>query len=100
MSGTRLAVPLGLAIILAIAALTLGPRAFEAHSLLADQDDPSALADRAMAQSFNAAVAAREINAALEAGDADLASSFVDLARERQLLIDPKLAERVKTAKA
>ena len=96
----RMAVPLGLAIASAVAALTLAPRAFEAQSLLAIQDDPAALADRAVAQSFNAAVAEREITAALAADDADLAGSFLELAEDSQLAVDPELVEKVKKAKA
>ena len=76
MTGARIAVPLGLAVALAIAGLTLAPRGFEAESLLAAQDDPVALADRAVARSFDAAVAAREIDAALAANDADLAQQL------------------------
>ena len=64
MTGARIALPLGLAVALAIAALALLPRGFEADQLLSEQDDPVALADRAIARSFDASVAAREINAA------------------------------------
>jgi hypothetical protein len=100
MIAARMAVPLGLAIVSAVAALTLAPRAFEAQSLLAIQDDPAALADRAVAQSFDATVAQREIAAALAAGDADLAGSFLELAQDSQVVVDPELVEKVKKAKA
>src|SRR5262249_50421079 len=79
----------------AFAALAAAPPAFEAQFLLAAEDDPAALADHAVARSFDAAVAAREIEAALAADDPDLAMSFLALARERDLPIDPALAERV-----
>ena len=95
MSGARIAVPLGLAVALAVAALAILPRGFEAQSLLASQDDPVALADRAVARGFDAAVAAREINAALAANDADLANSFLELAREQNVPVDPVLAAKV-----
>src|SRR5262245_61384210 len=98
MFGLRIAVPLTLAVAFATATLTTGPRSFEAHSLLADRDDPVALADRALARSFDARVAAREIDAALAAGDADLAQSLLDLARERNVPVDPALVERVEAA--
>ena len=98
MTGARIAVPLGLSVALAIAALTLAPRAFEAEFLLASGDDPVALADHAIARSFDATVAAREINAALAANDVDLATSFLDLARDRNLPVDPALAEKVDLA--
>jgi len=100
MRGARIAVPLGLAVALGVAALTLAPRAFEAGALLAAQDDPVALADHAVARSFDSAVAEREINAALAANDADLANSFLDLAGERKVRVDPALAAKVAAASA
>jgi hypothetical protein len=49
--------------------------------------------------SFDAAAANREIEAALGAGDVDLAASFRDLARDRNVAIDPGLADRVEAAR-
>ncbi len=98
MAGARIMVPLGLSIAFAFAAVIIAPRAFEAESLLAARDDPVALADRAVARSFDAAVAEREINAALAAKDADLAQSFLELAREQKLAVDPDLAAKVALA--
>ena len=100
MTGARIALPLGLAVALAIAALAIVPRGFEADQLLSEQDDPVALADRAIARSFDASVAAREINAALAADDADLAQSFLELARDRHVAVDPALAAKVERASA
>jgi len=100
MTGARIALPLGLAVALAIAALAILPRGFEADQLLSEQDDPVALADRAIARSFDASVAAREINAALAADDADLAQSFLELARDRHVAVDPTLAAKVERASA
>ena len=100
MTGARIALPLGLAVTLAIAALAIVPRGLDADALLSDQDDPVALADRAVARSFDAAVAAREIDAALAANDADLAQSFLELARDRGVPVDPALAEKVERATA
>jgi hypothetical protein len=100
MTGARIAVPLGLAVALAIAALAIAPRGFDAGELLAMQDDPVALADRAISRSFDAATATREINAALAASDADLAQSFLELARERNVPVDPALAAKVEAANA
>jgi hypothetical protein len=100
MTGARIAVPLGLAVALAIAALAIFPRAFEAHRLLSMQDDPAALADRAVAASLNAEVAAREIRAALDANDPDLARSFLELAREREVPVEAELAAKVEAATA
>jgi len=98
MTGTRIALPLGLAVALGVAAFTIAPRAFDALFLLAAQDDPVALSDHAVARSLDAAVAAREINAALAANDADLAGSFLELARERNVAVEPALAAKVEQA--
>jgi hypothetical protein len=100
MTGPRIAVPLGLAVVLAITALAMAPRAFEAQWLLSSQDEPAALADHAIARSFTAATAEREINAALTSNDADLAKSFLDLARDHNLKVDPALSQKVELAVA
>jgi hypothetical protein len=96
----RLSVPIAVAVLSAIAALAILPRAYEAQGLLWAQDDPAALADYAVGRSLNAAVAEREINAALAANDADLAQSFLDLAGEHGLTIDPALSEQVRQQNA
>jgi hypothetical protein len=98
MTGSRIALPLGLAFACAIAALAIVPRGFDAEALLAAQDDPSELTDRRLDRSFNAAVAAREIKSALAADDADLATSFLDLARDRNVPVDPALVAQVEAA--
>ena len=100
MLGARIAVPLGLAVVLGIAALAAVPRGYEAHALLAAADDPVALAGHAVARSLNAAAAEHEINDALAANDADLAQSFLDLARDENVPVDPALAEKVGEASA
>ena len=82
----------------AIAAVFAVPIGMEAESLLATEDDPVAIADRALATSFDHTVAAREIEEALAANDSDLAKSFVELAHERGVAVSPVLAERVKIA--
>lgn len=63
-----------------------------AHDRLAAADDPVEISDRALARSFDRVVAEREIHAALAADDVDLAQSFVALAAERKVAIDPALA--------
>jgi hypothetical protein len=70
----------------------------DAGTLLMAQDDPVRIADRALAQSFNADVAQREIESALKADDAELAQSFLDLARDRDVAVDPALAAQVADA--
>lgn len=65
------------------------------HQRMAANDDPVAITDQALAASFNRDVAEREIRNALAAGDVDLAQSFVDLAAERNVAIDPALPGKV-----
>ena len=100
MTGLRIVLPLGLAMALGAAAPAIAPRALESQRLLAAADDPVALSDHAIARLLNSAVAEREINAALAANDADLAHSFLDLARDRNVAVNPALAEKVREASA
>ncbi len=74
------------------------PQAIHSGRLIAAADDPARLADLALDTQFNEAVAAREIEAALHAEDAELAQSFVELARDRGVTLDPALAARVERA--
>src|SRR4029077_2541887 len=67
---------------------------------IAAADDPVAICDQALAQAFDRGVAEREINAALAAGDVDLAQSFVALAADRNVPIDAALPGKVKEADA
>jgi hypothetical protein len=80
---------------LAVAAWLIMPRAVEATHWLAAEDDPVRLADLGLARSLDQASARREIEAALTAGDGELAESFVALAREHNVAIDPALVARV-----
>jgi hypothetical protein len=84
----------------AVAGLALLPRAIEAESLLVIQDDPVELADKQLSRTFDATGATREIEAALAAHDTDLARSFVELARERNVSLDPALVSKVEAAQA
>jgi hypothetical protein len=89
----RLNIALGLllALGLAIAGLWTLPRGIEAGRTLAAHDDPAQLSDLALERGFDAAAAEREIRAALAGNDPELAQSFVELARERALSVDPEL---------
>lgn len=78
-----------------IAAVALLPQAIESGWLLLVQNDPAALADRKLARSFTAEAASREIEAALAADDAELANSFVELARDRNVALAPELVAKV-----
>lgn len=97
---TRLVPVLILAALLAGGAAIIVPRGLEAQHLLSIEDDPVAIAGRALDASFNADIAQREIDAALAAKDADLAKSFVDLAAERHVALDPALIAKVDAAVA
>jgi hypothetical protein len=96
----RLLPVLLVAVLLAAAAAYAVPRGFEAGHLFAIEDDPEAIAERALAATFNSTVASREIEAALAAKDSDLAKSFVDLAAERKVALAPELIEKVNVAVA
>jgi hypothetical protein len=99
-SGSGIGSPIGLAFVCAMVALLTVPAGLEAETLVSLRDDPPALADHMLDLSFDATVAKREIEAALGAGDADLAVSFLDLARDRNVAVDPGLADQVEAAKA
>jgi hypothetical protein len=86
------------ALLFAVAALFCVPLAFEARSLLNSADDPVAIADRALDRAFDRDVAVHEIEAALQAGDAELAQSYVDLAADRGVALPPELKPRVAVA--
>lgn len=94
----RLGLPLLAAAVLAAAAAYIVPQGVEAEAQLAVQDDPAAIADRELDRTFDVTLAAREIEAALAARDADLARSFVELAAERNVALDPALTEKVNAA--
>ena len=96
----RICWPLAAALLLGTAGVVLAPRGYDAGSLLLAQDDPVALADRAVDARLTPAVAAREIDAALVAEDVDLADSFVALADERGIALPSELMARVTAAHA
>jgi hypothetical protein len=78
------------------------PHARDAGAILAVQDDPAELADIQLDSALrnNQAAVAENIEAALAANDADLASSFVDLAREKSISVSDELSLRVRNAVA
>ena len=73
------------------------PHARDAYALLAAQDDPAELADLQLHSALrnNAALIADNIEAALAARDADLADSFVSLARDKNVPLGDELRKRV-----
>src|SRR6202166_2434241 len=84
----------------AVACAMLWPQARDAAAILAAQDDPSELSDLQLNSALrnNTAAVADNIEAALAAGDADLAGSFVELAREKNIAVADDLARRVSDA--
>jgi len=96
--GTALA---GMAVC-ATACAVLWPHAREAGTILAAQDDPTQLSDLQLDSALRNDKSAieRNIEAALAAGDADLAKSFVDLAGAKDIAISEQLSRRVTDAVA
>jgi len=91
---------LACAVVFAVVAAVLIYRSVAARNQLAAADDPVKISDRALDRTFNRDVAEREISSALAAGDIDLAQSFIALAADRGVAIDPSLAAEVKGASA
>src|ERR1043165_7781621 len=96
----RLNIALGVVLAVGVAGAGLWtlPRGIEAGRTLAAHDDPAQLTDLALDRGFDAAVAEREIRAALAGNDPELAQSFIELARERAVAIDPELAAQADAA--
>ena len=78
----------GMAVSIAVGA-ALWPHARDAGAILAAQDDPAELADLRLNSALRngPALLAENIEAALAAGDADLAGSFIELARDRNIAV-------------
>jgi hypothetical protein len=88
------------ALVCGAAGIALLPRAIEAQRVLIEQSDPAVIADHALDGFFDAEVAAREIEAALAANDANLAKSFIELADERRVSLQPELVRKVEAEQA
>jgi hypothetical protein len=95
MKRARTGVMFTAAALFAVAGFFAIPLGIEAESLLNDEDDPVAIADRGLDKAFDGAIAVREIEQALAADDADLAKSFVDLARDRNVTVPAALVAQV-----
>jgi hypothetical protein len=95
---------LGLALTgMAVCATTcalLWPHARDAGALLAAQDDPAELSDVKLnfALRNNQVLIEQNIEKALAANDADLANSFAELAREKNIALTAELSKRVSDA--
>ena len=102
MKRLRLGLAVGGMALSAVACLALWPHARDAGALLAAQNDPAELSDLQLNSALrnNRAVIEPNIEAALAANDADLANSFVDLAREKNISLPDELSQRVRDAVA
>ena len=102
MKPRRISVALaGLAFSAAVGA-ALWPHARHAGALLAAQDDPAELADLQLGSALRTdrGLIGQNIDAALAAGDADLASSFVSLAQDKHIAVDDERTRHVADAVA
>lgn len=86
------------ALVFAMVATAFVHGGMAARKQIALADDPVRISDQALDRSFNREVAEREIGAALASGDVDLAQSFVALAADRGVAVDPALVAKVKDA--
>ncbi len=97
---------LSLAVVYMVASAAVGaalwPHARDSAAILAAQDEPAQLADIRINSALrnNPALVEENIEAALAAHDADLANSFVELAREKNLALSDALTTRVNDAVA
>ena len=98
----RIGLPILGAAVSAVLLAALWPHAREAGLILLAQDDPVALADQQIDLSLrnNESVVAQNVETALGAGDADLANSFVELARAKNVAVTEEAAQRVDEAVA
>jgi hypothetical protein len=89
----------GIAVSCAVVA-AVWPHARQAGGLLAAQDDPAELSDLEVNSALrnNQKIISQNIEQALAGGDPDLAASFVELAREKNVLLTDELSSRVADA--
>ena len=102
MKRRRLGLALGGMVVSTAVFAALWPHAREAGAILSAQDDPAELSDVRINSAVrnNQAIVAQNIEAALAANDADLANSFVELARDRNIVLTDELSRRVTEAVA
>ena len=84
----------------AVMAAALWPHASDAWAVLAAQDDPAELSSLQVSSALrnNPGLIHDNIEAALASGDADLAGSFAELARDNNVTLSEELSKRVSDA--
>jgi hypothetical protein len=84
----------------AVMAAALWPHASDAWAVLAAQDDPAELSSLQVSSALRSKpeLIRDNIEAALAAGDADLAGSFAELARDNNVTLSDELSKRVSDA--
>jgi hypothetical protein len=89
----------GMAVSAAVGA-ALWPHARDAYAVLAAQDDPAELSSVQLHSALrnNSGAIKENIEAALAGNDADLANSFVELARQQNIVLPDELTRRVDDA--
>src|SRR3954452_7575760 len=102
MKSSRIASAFGGVALCALACALLWPHAREAAAMLAAQDDPVEISDIQLNSALrnDQTLFANSIEAALAEGDADLAHSFVELAKDKNVALSEALSRRVSDAVA
>ena len=102
MKRTRIGLASAATAVCALACAWLWPHARDAVAILAAQDDPAEISDIQLNSVLrnNRTVVTENIETALAANDADLADSFVGLARAKNISLDDELLRRVSDAVA
>ena len=96
--GVRLAISAALFLILIGLGTLIVPRVTSSVALLRAQDDPVRLAELRLPAVATPDRIATEIDEALRQNDSDLAASFLDLADDRSIQVDPERRKRVEAA--
>ena len=100
MKRRRIGLALAAMMVSGAALAAVWPHAREAGAILAAQDDPAELSDLQVNSALrnNQNIVAGQIEAALAAHDTGLASSFVDLAKAKDISLPEDLVQRVNEA--
>jgi hypothetical protein len=96
----RLSLAVAGMVVSAVMAAALWPHASDAWAVLAAQDDPAELSSLQVSSALrnSPGLIHDNIEAALASGDADLAGSFAELARDNNVTLSEELSKRVSDA--